>query len=116
MVSEAEQFQTFFTEFMLQQTISGWKDTSFSFVTIFEYLYPISAFCPPAQQEVAADSSARYNILFRRDYLIPENILRKLGTILLNLLTLDDCINPTTLNGECAGIKIGTAVNLILLI
>lgn len=88
----------------------------FAFVTIFEYLYPISAFCTSAKSEVAHDTSVRLKILFRQPDQIVENFMRKLGSILMNTMTVPDCFRNNTLNGTCSGTKVGSAVNYLLLV
>ncbi|CDW72742.1 UNKNOWN [Stylonychia lemnae] len=95
---------------------SDFKELSFSFVTIFEYIYPISSFCVSASNEVADDTVDRFNILFREPQKIFENSLRRLGSILMNAITVPDCFFNQTLDGICAGTKTGNAVNYILFI
>jgi hypothetical protein len=65
---------------------------------------------------VALDTKNRFDLLFRQPEVIPENILRKLGSILMNLMTIPDCISDEEIDGVCAGTKFGAALNFILLI
>eukprot|EP00347_Sterkiella_histriomuscorum_P016641 403352409 len=91
----------------------SFRETTFSFATIFEYLYPISSFCNSARGEVATDTEQRFDVLTRNPEQIFENILRKLGSIMMNTMTIPDCFNYT-LDGECSGTKAGKALNFIL--
>ena len=93
--------------------LSAPKETTFAAITSLEYPYPISAFCYSAVFEVKDDMIGRFEIFIRYPEKLPENIMRKLGTIMMNLMTGPDCI--LSLNGPCAGTKFGTAVNLIFL-
>jgi hypothetical protein len=56
-------------------------------------------------------------ILFREPSRLLENIMRKLGSILKNSMTIyPDCFVNSTLNGKCAGTRTGAALNYILYI
>jgi hypothetical protein len=91
--------------------IIGFKEQTFTFVTIFEYPYPITVFCYQAVFEVYYDTIDRFKIFYLRPEKLIENVVRKLGTILMNLMTAPDCLPQ--LDGTCFGSRIGTAINLI---
>ena len=103
-----------FEQFLAIPFSTSVKDTSFAFVTILEYPYPISTFCYSATFEVKQDVHNRKEILTRHPGAILENIMRKLGTILLYLVTIPDCL-VNGLDGVCIGAKAGAATNLIFL-
>jgi hypothetical protein len=97
-------------------TYISFRDTSFAFVTLFEYLYPLSTFCESAAVEVWDDTVERMKILFKTPIQILENFYRKLGTILMNFITLNDCFTKGNLDGKCSGTKFGTGCNYLLLL
>lgn len=100
MTNEIQLFMNYSAD--MQLDAATFKDVSFSFVTIFEYLYPISTFCNSARGEVATDTMERLDLMIRNPDLIVRNVLYKLGSISLNLMTVEDCFN-NTLDGKCAG-------------
>ena len=79
---------------------------TFAFVTLFEYFYPITVFCYYANLEVN-DDFTDYAIFARFPAQIGLNIIKKLGSIMFNLMTAPDCV--MILDGYCAGTKIGLA-------
>jgi hypothetical protein len=88
------------------------KETTFAVITVLEFPYPISVFCYSATFQVADDMNDRLNMFARTPFKIIENIMRRLGSILMNSMTAPDCLEE--LDGMCFGTKVGNAVNFVL--
>lgn len=83
---------------------------------LLRYIYLLSAFCYPVPQETK-DSFLHLRDVFSKTnngfFLTVINFSRYIGTIMVEMITLDACIKSVW-DGKCFGGKIGSIGGLIL--
>mmetsp|Transcript_35024 Transcript_35024/g.34025 ORF Transcript_35024/g.34025 Transcript_35024/m.34025 type:complete len:139 (+) Transcript_35024:970-1386(+) len=92
-------------------TVLDFQASTFAYITILEYLYPVSYFCFYMPSEIV-DLYSDFSIFRQYPGEVGVNVIRHIGSILYYLLTFPDCFPEA--DGVCAGDRLGTGMWLIL--